>query len=253
MKTTDPVTESRPAADESRSSSAAEADQDLPLVDAAKNGDLSAFELLVKRYDRRLPHIAQNVTHEASDAQDVVQDAFLKAFRKLDTFRAKARFSTWLIRITLNEALMKVRKLRNSGELLAEEVQDEVETAPARLSHWVRDPEQLCSATEFHEILRNSLENLSPSLRIVFVLRDIEELSINETAAALDLSVVAVKARLFRARLQLRDKLSKHFATPDRPESTTRGARTFSGMEVGNPMTTALQAEVSSGESNERM
>jgi len=250
MKVTDSLTEARPAAEES---SAAHADQDLPLVDAAKNGDLSAFELLVKRYDRRLLHIAQSVTHEASDAQDVVQDAFLKAFQKLDQFRAKARFSTWLIRITLNEALMKVRKLRNSRELQAEEVQDEMETAPFRLRHWVRDPEQLCSAAEFHEILRKSLESLSPSLRIVFVLRDIEELSINETAAALDLSVVAVKARLFRARLQLRDKLSKHFAIRERPVNRVPGVHVSAGIEFDNPMTTALQSEVSLGESNERI
>jgi len=253
MKAKDQVAEAKPVDDESRSSSAAQADQDLPLVEAAKNGDLSAFELLVKRYDRRLLNIAQNVTHEASAAQDVVQDAFLKAFQKLDQFRAKARFSTWLVRITLNEALMKARKLRNSRELLAEEVQDEMETAPSRLSNWVRDPEQLCSAAEFHEILRKSLESLSPSLRIVFVLRDIEELSINETAAALDLSVVAVKARLFRARLQLRDKLSKHFAIRDRPVNTAPGVRVSAGMEFDNPMKTALQSEVFFGESSEWM
>ena len=173
MKTTDSGTEIRLASSEWRLSSAAHSDEDLPLVDATKNGDLSAFEQLVKRYDRRLLRIAQNVTHDLSDAQDVVQDAFLKAYQKLNQFRATARFSTWLIRITLNEALMKVSKLRNFRELPAEEVRDEIETAPSRLSDWVRDPEQLCSASEFHEILRKCLESLSHSLRIVFVLRDI--------------------------------------------------------------------------------
>ena len=242
MKVTDRVTETRLDIGE-WGSSAAHFDEDLPLVNATKNGDLAAFEQLVKRYDRRLLRIAQNVTHDPIDAQDVVQDAFLKAFQKLDQFRATARFSTWLIRITLNEALMKVRKRRNYRELPAEEAQDEMECAPSRLSHWVRDPEQLCSAAEFREILRKTLEGLSPSRRIVFVLRDIEELSINDTAEALGLNAVTVKARLFRARLQLRDKLSKHFVILDRRSSS--GFRPPSRVEFDNPMTIALQSELS--------
>jgi RNA polymerase sigma-70 factor, ECF subfamily len=252
MKISDPSTDARVGAGERGSSSAAQADEDLPLVDATKHGDLSAFDQLVRRYDRRLLRIAQNVTHDPSDAQDVVQDAFLKAFQRLDQFRAMARFSTWLIRITLNEALTKVRKLRNHRELPAEEVQEEMETAPSRLSYWVRDPGQLCSASEFREILSKSLESLSPRLRIVFVLRDIEELSINKTAEALGLSVAAVTARLFRARLQLRDKLSKHFAIRERgSRTTTRAFRASAGIEFDNVITIALQSEVSSGESNE--
>jgi RNA polymerase sigma-70 factor (ECF subfamily) len=245
METTKSITGITVVIGESGSSSAAHCDEDLPLVDAAKNGDLTAFEQLVKRYDRRLLRIAQNVTHDLGDAQDVVQDAFLKAYQKLDQFRARARFSTWLIRITLNEALMMVRKMRNQREVSAEEVQDEIETTPSRLSYWARNPEQLYSASELREILQQSLETLSPALRIVFLLRDVEDLSIDETAEALGLSAVAVKARLFRARLQLRDKLSKHFATGDEhSEFSVRSIRRPLNMDFDHLMTSFLQSSL---------
>jgi RNA polymerase sigma-70 factor, ECF subfamily len=190
-------------------------DEDLPLVHASKDGDLSAFEQLVKRHERRLLRVAQNVTHDIDEAQDVVQETFLKAYLNLAQFRKTARFSTWLVRIALNESLMRVRKPRISREVLAEDIQIELENAPSELRDWAPNPEELCSAVEFREILRDSLEKLTPILRVVFVLRDIEELSINETAEVLGLSTVTVRARLFRARLQLRDKLSKHFAKHD--------------------------------------
>jgi RNA polymerase sigma-70 factor (ECF subfamily) len=198
-------------------------DDDLALVHASKSGDMTAFEQLVKRYDRKLLRIAQNITHDLSDAQDVVQETFFKAFRKLDQFRETSRFSTWLIRIALNESFMKVRHLKSTRKFLVDDDSFEIDNLPADLSQWVSNPEELCSASELREILRKSLDELNPRLKSVFVLRDIEELSISETAEILSLTPTAVKARLFRARLQLREVLSKYFRMSHNSERAQSG------------------------------
>jgi RNA polymerase sigma-70 factor (ECF subfamily) len=212
-------------------------DEDLALVHASKSGDMAAFEQLVKRYDRKLLRIAQNVTHDLSDAQDVVQESFLKAFRKLDQFRETSRFSTWLIRIALNESFMKVRQIKTTSKFFVEDVPLEIENLPADLSQWVPNPEELCSRSELREILRKSLEELNPRLKSVFVLRDIEELSISETAEILSLTPTAVKARLFRARLQLREILSKYFRVPhNNSEPAQGGVRVFTNQESATPL-----------------
>lgn len=139
-----------------------------------------------------------------------VQEAFLKVFQKLDQFKGNSKFSTWLIRIVLNETFMKLRKRRFSDVPLESEDSDG-NVLPMDLTDWSPNPEELCGRKELREILRTALESLPQSLRVVFVLRDIEELSINETAAVLGLNPAGVKARHFRARLQLREKLTRHF------------------------------------------
>ena len=188
------------------------ASDDLALVHASKAGDVSAFEELVKRYDRKLLRIAQNLMHNREDAEDVVQEAFLKAFLHLDQFREDSKFSTWLIRITLNQSLMKLRKQKTTREVsLEKDFQSEEDANPIDVGDWAPNPEELYRATELREILRKTLEELSQGLRVVFVLRDMEGLSLAQTAEALDLSLTAVKARSFRARLQLRERLSKYF------------------------------------------
>ena len=189
-------------------------DPDLDLVEASTRGDIAAFEELVRRYDRKLLRIAQHVTHDWEDSQDAVQETFLKAYQKLNQFRGTSKFSTWLIRIALNESLMKLRKRRSAQEVPFEYEDPNGETAPLDVTDWSPNAEQIYSRTELQEILRKALEELAPILRVVFVLRDVEDLSIKETAAALDLHPNAVKARLLRARLQLREKLSKYFRQP---------------------------------------
>jgi len=186
---------------------------DLDLVHASKNGDVRAFDELVKRYDRRLFRIAQSVTHNKEDSQDAVQEAFMKAFQNLEQFREDSQFSTWLIRITVNQSLMKLRKQRAKREVsLDEDFQADRETLPMEVTDWAPNPEHLYMASELRDILTTILEELSPLLRTVFVLRDIEGLSIDQTAEVLNLSHAAVKARLFRARLQLRQRLNKYFS-----------------------------------------
>jgi RNA polymerase sigma-70 factor (ECF subfamily) len=197
---------------DSTSYAAARAYDDLSLVHACKNGDTSAFEQLVRRYDTKLFRIAQHITHNREDAQDAVQDAFLKVFRKLSQYRENSQFSTWLIWITINESLMKPRKQRSSAEVsIAEDSPDEGQLARYDLADWVPDPEKLYQGSEVRDILRTELQKLRPGLRVVFVLRDVEELSSDKTAEVLSLTPVAVKARLWRARLQLRQQLSKYF------------------------------------------
>ena len=187
-------------------------DPDLALVHACKNGDATAFEQLVKRYDGRLLRIAQHVTHNPEDAQDAVQEAFLKVFRKLTQFHENSQFSTWLIRITVNESLMKLRKQRSIREVsLDEDPQSEENMAPFDLADWAPNPEELYRGSELRNILRNALQELQPALRVAFVLRDVEGLSTEQTAEVLELTHAAVKARLWRARLQLRKRLSKYF------------------------------------------
>src|ERR1017187_3023087 len=173
-----------------------EAGGDMDLVHASKNGDAAAFEQLVKRYDRKLLRIAQSVTHNREDSQDAVQEAFLKAFQNLGEFREESKFSTWLIRITLNQSLMKLRKQRTAREAsLNEDFQAEGNILPIEVTDWAPNPEQLYWASELRDILIKCLEELSPILQTVFVLRDIEGLTIEQTAEVLKVSQTAVKAR----------------------------------------------------------
>ena len=186
---------------------------DLTLVHASNNGDVAAFEELVKRYDRQLLRIAQHIMRNREDAQDVVQEAFLKAFQHLDQFRENSKFSTWLIRIAMNESLMKLRKRRRTATetYTDNNFESEEDNLPIDVADWAPNPEERHKATELRAILRKALKQLGPGLRVVFVLRDIEGLSLEQAAEALGLSVAAVKSRSCRARLQLREVLSKYF------------------------------------------
>jgi RNA polymerase sigma-70 factor (ECF subfamily) len=196
---------------------------DQELVHASKNGDIAAFEQLVKRYDRKLLRIAQSVTHNLEDSQDAVQEALYKAFQNLGQFREDSKFSTWLIRITLNQSLMKLRKQRTIKEVsMDDDVQSE-DMVPTEVTDWAPNPEQLYSASELREILIKALKELRPALRATFVLRDIEGLSTDQAAEVLNVSQSAVKARLWRARLQLRERLTTDFICP---EAVSLGRRT---------------------------
>jgi RNA polymerase sigma-70 factor (ECF subfamily) len=185
---------------------------ELQLVQAAKKGDVAAFGELVKRYDRNVFRIAQHITQNREDAEDVVQDAFLKAYENLGQFQGQSKFYTWLVRIAVNEALMKLRRRRPERMVsLDEEVKTEEDTMPREVADWSPNPEQLYNQAELRDILGKTIQGLPPSFRTVFVLRDVEGLSTEETAEALDLSVPAVKSRLLRARLQLRERLNRYF------------------------------------------
>src|SRR5271157_5307649 len=185
---------------------------DILLVNRAREGDVEAFEKLVRQYDRQVFRIAQHITQNKEDAEDVVQDAFLKAYEKLHQFQGNSKFYTWLVRIAVNESLMRLRK-RRTGKMVS--IDEDVETAegsvPRDLADWAPDPEQNYGQAELNKILRKTIQGLPRGFRIVFVLRDVEGLSTEETAETLGLSIPAVKSRLLRARLQLRERLSRYF------------------------------------------
>lgn len=185
---------------------------EFALVQAAKSGDLGAFEQLVKLYDRNVFRIAQHITHNREDAEDVVQDAFLKAYENLGQFQGQSKFYTWLVRIAVNEALMKLRRRRPDKIVsLDENIETEEDSMPREVADWSPNPAQLFDQAQLKEILGKVIQGLPAGFRTVFVLRDVEGLSTEETAEALGLSIPAVKSRLLRARLQLRERLNKYF------------------------------------------
>ena len=189
--------------------------EELVLVRAAKGGDDKAFGELVKRYDRNVFRIAQHITQNREDAEDVVQDAFLKAYTNLQQFQEQSKFYTWLVRIAVNEALMKLRRRRPERTVsLDEDIQTEDDSVPREVADWAPNPEQNYNQAELREILSRTIQGLPPGFRTVFILRDVEGLSTEETAEALELSVPAVKSRLLRARLQLRERLNRYFVKP---------------------------------------
>jgi RNA polymerase sigma-70 factor, ECF subfamily len=185
---------------------------DVTLVHAAKQGNMAAFEQLVKRHTAMIFRVAMHIMACREDAEEVVQDAFLKAFQHLRDFEERARFSTWLTRIAVNTALMHLRNLRRATTVSLDREADEGSTLADQVADWKPKPEQLYGRTELREILQRALASLPHSYRVVFLLRDVEGVSIADTAEMLGLSIPNVKARLFRARLKLREQLSRYFA-----------------------------------------
>ena len=186
-------------------------DDEGALVSLAKSGDLGAFDELVNRYERRIFRLAMNITQNREDAEDATQDAFMKSFQHLAEFQGGSRFYTWLVRIAVNEALMRLRRRRPNVTSLDEPVQTEEDLMPREIEDWGPTPEQRYQVTELNSILSNAIAELEPIFRTVFVLRDVEQLSTEETADALGISVPAVKSRLLRGRLRLREKLNRFF------------------------------------------
>jgi RNA polymerase sigma-70 factor (ECF subfamily) len=166
---------------------------DVALVERAKGGDTAAFEQLVRQYERQIFRVAQHITQNREDAEDITQDAFLKAYEKLDQFQGNSKWKT------------------SKTVSMDEDVQTEEGSIPRDFAEWRPNPEQIFDQNELGNILRKTIQGLPPGFRTVFTLRDIENLSTEETAEALGLSVPAVKSRLLRARLQLRERLSRYF------------------------------------------
>lgn len=186
--------------------------EEAALVEQARGGDLAAFGELVRRYERRVYRTARHIVQNDEDAEDVLQEAMLKAFEHLDSFQGNSKFYTWLVRIAVNESLMKLRKRKSDRSVsLDESIETDEEPIVREIAVWDDNPEQRYSQTELREILDSAIDSLKPIFRTVFILRDVEELSTEETAEALGLSIAAVKSRLLRARLQLRERLTRTF------------------------------------------
>ena len=182
------------------------------LVSKAQSGDSAAFSELVSRYQNKIYRLAKHITQNDEDAEDVLQEAFLKAYEHIDGFQGNSKFYTWIVRIAVNEALMKLRKRKTDRTVpLDEPIDTGEEMVNREIAVWEDNPEQRYSREEMQGILNEAVESLKSDFRTVFVLRDIEELSTEETAEALGISVPAVKSRLLRARLALREKLTRKF------------------------------------------
>jgi RNA polymerase sigma-70 factor (ECF subfamily) len=179
-------------------------DSDGMLVTAAKGGNARAFEELVLRHERRILAMAQRITNNREDAEDVVQETFHKVFLHLNTFQEKSRFSTWLTRIAMNEAFMLLRRKRGVFEILPESTDDGVKSASEAFIDQRPNPEESCWRRERTELLTEAINCLGPTIRTAILLRDIEERSVEETAQILGTTIGAVKARIFHGRRKLR-------------------------------------------------
>ena len=194
---------------------------DAELVSLAKAGELVAFEALTSRYEQRVYRLAMRMLRQEQDAEDVTQQTFLSVLENLEGFRGEASFSTWVSRIASHAALKVIRKRKGLNTFSLEEAtepSDDLNSIPHPefIADWRQSPEHLVERNEVRRLLDDALTRLDEKHRLVFLLRDVEGLSIQETAAALDVSEANVKVRLLRARLQLREELTRVLGDPGR-------------------------------------
>jgi len=193
---------------------------ELEILRAARTGDLDAFEKLVTRHEQRIYGLARRITGSDEDAQDVTQQTFLNAMQNLRGFRESSSFVTWLTAIAANVALKTVRKrrglpTRSLDEATAPDAEGKI-PHPEFIADWRENPERLVDRQETRRLLDSAISELPPDYRAVFLLRDVEELSVKETAKALDVTENNVKVRLLRARLMLRERLTRIFGDKNR-------------------------------------
>jgi RNA polymerase sigma-70 factor (ECF subfamily) len=188
------------------------------LVQKAQAGDVDAFESLVTLYERRIYNIAYRLVEKRDDAEDVLQETFLKAFENLAQFRGEASFYTWIVQIAVNAALQKLKKQQRVPTVsLDEGPEEERDYRPKEIAIWEETPESLYSKRQIKKILDQAIASLPLIYRSVFLLADVEELPMARVAELLSLTLPAAKSRLIRARLELRDRLSRYFKKKDAP------------------------------------
>jgi RNA polymerase sigma-70 factor, ECF subfamily len=183
---------------------------DPKFLEALRQGHRQAFAELVDATSQQIYRLALKMLGDPQDAEDVLQETYLKAFRSLPAFEGRSSLTTWLYRIAVNESLMMIRKRRPQVSI-DETREDGEETEPKEIVDWCCLPEHELVSTEAKRFLDQSIARLSPALRAVFVLRDVEGLSIRDTAEALNITEMTVKTRLLRARLKLRNELTHYY------------------------------------------
>jgi RNA polymerase sigma-70 factor, ECF subfamily len=181
---------------------------DLELIDAARRHEARAFEALMRRYNRRLFRVARSILGDSAAAEDAVQEAYINAFRHLDQYQPVGSFGAWLTRIAINEALMLRRRARRATLSLEDLDDDLMDNERRSLAEWLATPDS-SNAASARQLLEQAIDALPPAFRIVFVLREIEQLSVAETAACLDINRATVKTRLHRAQARLRADISR--------------------------------------------
>jgi RNA polymerase sigma-70 factor (ECF subfamily) len=188
------------------------------LITSILAGQRENFHLLIRPYEQQLYRTALALVKNEAEAEDVVQDAVLKAYRKLASFRGDAKFSTWLIAITLNEARGRLRKAgRVAFDSIDEQREENGDYTPAALTDWREVPLAALERQEIRALIQEAVASLPETYREIITLRDVEELSINDTAALLGISVALVKVRLHRARMLLQKRLVPHLRLLTKP------------------------------------
>lgn len=187
------------------------------LIDALLAGDKHACACMVRRHGSQMYAVALRIMGDPDEAEEVVQDAFISACGKMASFEGRSKLSTWLYRITTNAALMRLRRRRDDTVSLDEpQPGEEGDMLPRQLGDWTIDPSRQALSSELRQVMEDAVESLPPSLRAAFVLRDIQGLSTQEAADALEISETALKVRLHRARLALRERLAGYLV--DQPQ-----------------------------------
>jgi RNA polymerase sigma-70 factor, ECF subfamily len=222
-------------ADSDRSIGNGAAEEDFLLIERVLAGDRRAFEPLVRKHERRIFRVALAVLGNAEDAEEAMQDSFVKAFRHLDQFRKESRFSTWLTRIAVNTAIEK-RNGRKNYVPLTEADTEESAITPKRFEPWRSNPEELYGKHELHEMVEQAIQSLPEIYREAFILRDVEGLKAEEAAEVLGVKVPALKSRLLRARMLMRETLAERLEEP--PTLKTKVLHT--AVDVGTAMAMRL-------------
>jgi RNA polymerase sigma-70 factor, ECF subfamily len=186
---------------------------EIELVAQARDGNTEAFTTLLRQYDRYVFRVAFHITGHREDAEDAMQEAFCKAFAHMGQFQGNSLFYTWLVRIAVNESLMKIRRRDSEEEVSLDEPIDLGDDTymPQEIEDWDDNPEQRYTKTELENIISGAISKLPQAYRAVYVLRDVEDLSTEEAAELLKLSIPSVKSRVRRARLMMREQLNQHF------------------------------------------
>jgi RNA polymerase sigma-70 factor (ECF subfamily) len=196
-------------------------DPDASLVARVQNGDIDVFEELVRRHSRRVFGALVGIVGNMDDVRDATQEVFLKAFEHIDRFQGRSKFSTWLMSIAINTGTELLRRRKPSESL--DEVEEDDGFRPRQIQSWAENPEQVLATAQMRDLVREGILRLPQKYRIVVLLRDINQLSTEEAATALGLGVPALKARLLRARLMLRESLAPHFIRPEKsPDAQLR-------------------------------
>ncbi len=193
---------------------------DAELVQRAQAGALEAFETLANRYEQRVYSLAMRMLRQEQDAEDVTQQTFLSAMEHLEGFRGESSFSTWLLRIATHAALKVIRKRRGLDTISLEAATESPDDysgirTPEFIADWRQSPTELAHQREIRRLLEEALDQLDEKYRLVFLLRDVQGLSVQETAEALGISEANTKVRLLRARLELRERLTRVLGDPD--------------------------------------
>ena len=185
------------------------------LLEALRSGDRAAFARLVEAYESQVYNLALKLLHDEDEAEDVLQETFLSAYRGLATFAGRSKLSTWIYRIATNASLMRLRKHKHQAATISLDESTDLgdgQPIPRELMDWSGVPDDVLLSEEARQVMDEAIADLPETLRVVFVLRDIEDLSAADTGEILDLSIPAVKSRLHRARLMLRERLASYYS-----------------------------------------